>query len=75
MISLSGGDYSFLYLYFDKSVTVNTETPQYSYFTVLVDVGSALGLWLGLSAIDMVSGLSAGANKLVKDNLCSKVTK
>ena len=49
--------------------------PYYSFFTVIVDMGSALGLWLGLSALDIIVGVITGTKKLFKEKLCIKLTK
>ena len=42
-------------LYFNiiDEVTVITDTHAYDMFSLVVDLGSALGLWLGLSAVDI----------------------
>ena len=47
------------------------EIPKYSVFTVLVDIGSALGLWLGLSALDLLAGFIE-RSKLIVDKVCYK---
>ena len=47
------------------------EIPKYSVFTVLVDIGSALGLWLGLSALDLLAVVFE-RSKLIVDKVCYK---
>ena len=49
--------------------------PYYSVFTVIVDMGSALGLWLGLSALDIIVGFINGTKKLFQEKLCSLCNK
>ena len=71
---ISGGDTSFIQLYFDHSVEKIMEIPKYSVFTVLVDIGSALGFWLGLSALDLLDGFVDGT-KLFVGKACYKQKK
>ena len=40
-----------------EEVTVHTDTPAYDMFNLVVDLGSALGLWLGLSAVSIFDSL------------------
>ena len=50
-------------------MTVITDTYAYDMFSLVVDLGSALGLWLGLSAVDIFGstldffGITFGALK------------
>ena len=44
-----------LQIHFIDLVRVNKESLQYGYFDMLVEIGSSLGLWLGLSAADLVA--------------------
>ena len=60
-------------LYFNiiDEVTVITDTYAYDMFSLVVDLGSALGLWLGLSAVDIFGstldffGIPFGALKAI----------
>ena len=72
VLIISGGDTSFLQLYFENSVSKVIEIPKYSVFTVLVDIGSALGLWLGLSALDLLAGLVDGTQNIIGSKKCCK---
>ena len=40
---------------FNTKVSVEMEALKYGYFDVVVEIGSSLGLWLGLSALDLVA--------------------
>ncbi len=51
------------------------EIPKYSVFTVLVDIGSALGLWLGLSALDLLAGFVDGTQTIIGSKICYKQKK
>ena len=44
-------DYSALYIFFDERVDVETTVVAYGPASLLVEIGSCLGLWLGLSVI------------------------
>ncbi len=70
VLIISGGDTSLLQLYFENSVSKVIEIPKYSVFTVLVDIGSALGLWLGLSALDLLAGLVDGTQNIIGSKIC-----
>ena len=59
---------------FENEVTVYTDVYAYDMFSLVVDLGSALGLWLGLSALSMldtlVQMLSSMKSKSVMCTLC-----
>ena len=40
-------------LAFEDSISVNAEQYSYNEFSLLVEVGSALGLWIGFSGIGL----------------------
>ena len=44
-------DFSKIYLMFENNIARGTSAPKYSVSDLLVEVGSSLGLWLGLSVI------------------------
>ena len=44
-------------LHFENEVTVYTDVYAYDMFSLVVDLGSALGLWLGLSALSVLDTL------------------
>jgi hypothetical protein len=58
-------------LKFDENIQVSEENLSYNEFTFIVEVGSALGLWIGYSAMDLFS-LSIGAFQKLKDLMLSK---
>ena len=47
----SGVNYSALYLFFDEIIHVKTTVVAYGPTSLLVEIGSCLGLWLGLSVV------------------------
>ena len=47
-------DYGYVGLNIAKKVTVHTDVFAYDVFSLIVDLGSALGLWLGLSAVSIL---------------------
>ena len=50
-------DYAQLQFNILEEVTVHTDTPAYDMFNLVVDLGSALGLWLGLSAVSIFDSM------------------
>ena len=50
-------DYGALRCSFNEEVTVSTEVYAYDMFSLVVDLGSSLGLWLGLSALSIFGSL------------------
>ena len=44
-------DYSYMYVYFESSTKVTKHILAYGLFEMVVDIGSSLGLWIGLSAL------------------------
>ena len=63
-----------LYLNIIDEVTVITDTYAYDMFSLVVDLGSALGLWLGLSALDIFGSILEFLGK-TKLSLKSKTVK
>ena len=47
-------NYGYVRCSFNDEVIVHTEVLAYDMFSLVVDLGSSLGLWLGLSAISVV---------------------
>jgi hypothetical protein len=47
-------EYHFISLYFDENVVVKTDIVKYGPIDIIVEIGSSLGLWLGLSAVDLL---------------------
>ena len=64
----SGAD---IVLKFDEMIQVSEETPAYNVFSFIVEVGSALGLWIGYSAMDLFS-LCIEAFQMLKDLMLRK---
>ena len=46
-----------IYLHFNPTVKVSLSVSHYNGFDLTVEIGSALGLWLGLSAIGLFEGI------------------
>ena len=46
---------SFISICFNPNVKVLTEEPSYNWFNFIVDVGSSLGTWVGISAITLIN--------------------
>ena len=55
-----------IYLNFDENIKVKRIVPAYGFVSLLVEIGSALGLWLGLSVIGVFDVLVTGFIKLRK---------
>ncbi len=51
---------------FDPKVLVTERVPNYSMFQYIIDVGSSLGLWLGLSVLGL-HDLAVSAVQVIKD--------
>ena len=47
-------NFAYIYLNFKKTVRVEKKIVVYTLFNFIIDVGSSLGLWLGLSALSIV---------------------
>ena len=60
-IEISYSYYSFMYIYFENSVKVTKHILAYGMFEMVVDIGSSLGLWIGLSALGIFDLLLDGA--------------
>ena len=46
---------NYVTILFNDKITVRKEALQYGYFDMIVEIGSSLGLWLGLSAFDVLA--------------------
>ena len=46
---------NYLTIQINDNILVRKEILQYGYFGMIVEIGSSLGLWLGLSAIDVMA--------------------
>merc|ERR1719215_1112679 len=55
---------SVLTLTFKDRVVYTAEKLSYSFFDVLVDIGSSLGLWFGISALDLATSIGSGLKDL-----------
>ena len=44
-------DWSAIFLHFKKTVTATRNMKAYGIFDLIVEIGSSLGLWIGLSAL------------------------
>ena len=67
----NGVNHSALYLFFDEIIHVQTTVVAYGPESLLVEIGSCLGLWLGLSVIrffDMTIGMFEKGAKSLKMN-------
>ena len=60
---------AFFQYYFNNDVIIYTEVYAYEEFDLVVNLGSALGLWLGLSALDICDHLLHFCRKI-----CSKLS-
>ena len=54
--------------FFEEYIDVYTEMYSYDMFSLVVDLGSALGLWLGLSALCILDDLFMVWNAIVEWN-------
>ena len=63
----------FIRIHFNEAIKVKKEYLQYGYFDMMVEIGSSLGLWLGLSAIDLVAYKLHLFQKI--KNLCKRLLK
>ena len=64
--------YSLLNVEFDKDVQVHKRVYSYDAFSLIVELGSALGLWVGLSALgllDIIIEACFRAKQSVKNHL------
>ena len=50
----SGTNSSNIIISFNTNVMVSKEEPSYKWFNFIVDVGSSLGTWVGISAITLI---------------------
>ena len=55
---------SWLHLYFKKSVVTTTEAYSFDIFALAVEIGSALGLWLGLSVLSILDLIVSHAHRM-----------
>ena len=63
-------EYGEIHLMFDDEVTVYTLVDINGVFDLITDLGSALGLWLGLSALNLFDGFSTILHTLYKHTCC-----
>ena len=52
-----------LYLVHNNEVPIHTYVYDYDIFNLIVDLGSSLGLWLGLSALSIYDGIIVFAQR------------
>ena len=57
---------SFVGLYFDSKIVKRLIHPAYGLTDLIVEIGSSLGLWLGLSAIGIFDAAALAFGKLAK---------
>ncbi len=60
-----------IHLIFDDEVTVHTLADIKGLFDLVTDLGSALGLWLGLSALNLFDGFNTILHTLYKHTCCT----
>ena len=63
--------YGAIHLIFDDEVTVHTLVGIRGLFDLVTDLGSALGLWLGLSALNLFDGFNTILHTLYKHTCCT----
>ena len=59
-------EWNWIDIMFDEEVTILEEKSNYTGFDLIVDAGSSLGLWIGLSALGVFDFLYDFALKVVK---------
>ena len=55
-----------IYIYFNAMVEVTHDLPSFIESDLLVDIGSNLGLWIGLSVLDLLDFVTAGLGSISK---------
>ena len=65
---------SYASITFHPKVVVTERVPNYSMFQYIIDVGSSLGLWLGLSVLGL-HDLAVSAVQVIKEKFVIKKIK
>ncbi len=59
-------------IHFDENVYVTEKLYNYDCFKFIIDIGSSLGLWLGLSVLGLYDILVQSIDMVKQINICTK---